>query len=389
MFGRRFRLFSLFGVAVRVDLSWLVIAVLVTWSLARGLFPDQISGLPKAVYWWMGIAGAAGLFLSILVHEFSHALVARAYGLPIKGITLFIFGGVAEMEDEPRSAKVEFLVAGVGPLTSLLIAGISYGLYILADGALWPLPVVGVLWYMAMINAILAIFNLIPGFPLDGGRLLRAILWGWRGDLLAATRTASRIGASFGMLLIILGVARFLLYDWLGGIWSFLIGVFLRNAATASYQQLLIRQSLEGTPIKQFMNPNPMAVTFDTTVERLVEDYLLRFHHKMFPIVEDGMLAGCVTMQEIKSVPRERWSSTTVRDIAQHCAAANTVSPDTDALKVLSLMNHTHISRVMVAQDGRLVGILSLRDLLQFLAIRMELEGVASQGLSAAELREK
>ncbi len=387
MFGRRLRLFSAFNIAVRVDWSWLIIAALVTWSLAVGLFPRQFVGLRPGTYWWMGALGALGLFVSILLHEFSHALVARGYGLPIRGITLFVFGGVAEMEEEPRSARAEFLMAGAGPLTSILIGAISYGLYLLADRLLWPLPVLGVLWYMGMINVLLAVFNLIPGFPLDGGRLLRAILWHWRGNLRAATRTASRIGAGFGTLLIILGVARFLLYDWLGGIWSFLIGLFLRNAATASYEQLLIRQSLEGTPIKQFMNPNPVTVTPDTPIDRLVEDYVLRYHHKMLPIVEpDGRLAGCVTMQQIKSVPRERWAATAVRDIANSCAAANTVSPQADALKVLGLMNRTRVSRVMVAQDGYLVGILSLRDLLRFLAVKMELEGGDSRDLSAAQM---
>jgi Zn-dependent protease len=386
MFGNRLKIFSFRDIAVRVDWSWLIIATLVTWSLAVGLFPHQIAGLPEAVYWWMGIAGAMGLFLSILVHEFSHALVARAYGLPIKGITLFIFGGVAEMEEEPRNPKAEFLIAGAGPVTSIAIAAISYGFYILADSQLWPLPVIGVLWYMAVINLLLAVFNLIPGFPLDGGRLLRAVLWHWKGDLRRATWTASRIGAGFGTVLIILGVARFLLYDWLGGIWSFLIGMFLRNAAKGSYEQLLIRQSLEGTPIRQLMNPDPVTVTRDMPIDRLVEDYILRYHYKMLPIVENGRLDGCVTMQQIKSVPREQWNTLTVGDIAKTCAAANTVPPDTDALKVLGLMNRTHVSRVMVAEDGRLMGILSLRDLLRFLAVKMELEDGGTRDLASADL---
>lgn len=389
MFGNRLKIFSFRDIAVRIDLSWLIIAALVTWSLAVGLFPRLIAGLSGATYWWMGVAGAMGLFLSILVHEFSHALVAQAYGLPIKGITLFIFGGVAEMEEEPRNPKAEFLMAGAGPVTSIAISAISYGLYIVADSRLWPLPVIGVLWYMAVINLLLAAFNLIPGFPLDGGRLLRAVLWHWKGSLRRATRTASRIGASFGTVLIVLGVARFLLSDMLGGIWFFLIGLFLRNAAKGSYEQLLIRQALEGTPIRQFMNPHPVTVTRDMPIDHLVEDYILRYHYKMLPIVEDGQLAGCVTMQQIKSVPREQWSTLTVGDIAKSCAAANTVSPETDALKVLGLMNRTRVSRVMVAEDGRLVGILSLRDLLRFLAVKMELEGEAPQDLASPDMADK
>ncbi len=375
MFGKRVRLFSVSNISVRLDWSWIIIAVLVTWSLAKGLFPEKIRGLPEWTYWWMGAAGAMGLFISILLHEFSHALVAKAHGMPIRSITLFVFGGVAEMEDEPRSPRTEFLMAGAGPVTSILIAGISYAVYLVADKLLWPLSVIGVAWYMGMINAVLAAFNLIPGFPLDGGRLLRSILWYWKGNLRKATGIASRIGAGFGTLLIALGVVEILVGDWLGGLWSGLIGLFLRNAATASYQQLLIRQSLEGTPVSQFMNPNPVTVTPDTPIDRLVEDYIYRHHYKMFPIVDQDRLAGCITMQQVKSVPREQWSVTTVGQIARGCGEANTVRPGADALKVLGLMNRTHVSRVMVAEDGRLVGILSLRDLLRFLAIRMELEG--------------
>jgi Zn-dependent protease/CBS domain-containing protein len=375
MFGKGVRLFSLFNIAVRLDWSWIIIAVLVTWSLAVGLFPEKIRGLPTAIYWWMGVVGAIGLFVSIILHEFSHALVAKAHGLPIRSITLFVFGGVAEMEDEPRSPGAEFLMAGAGPVTSIVIAGISYAVYLLADKLLWPLSVIGVAWYMALINAVLAAFNLIPGFPLDGGRLLRSVLWYWKGNLRRATAIASRIGSGFGMLLIVLGVVEVLLGDWLGGLWSGLIGLFLRNAAAGSYQQLLVRQSLEGTPISQFMNPNPVTVPPDTPVGRLVDDYIYRHHYKMFPIVDQGRLVGCVTMQQVKSVPREQWSTVTVGQIGRSCAEANTVPPQADAMKVLGLMNRTHVSRVMVADDGRLVGIVSLRDLLRFLAVRMELEG--------------
>jgi len=386
MFAKRVRLFSLFNISVRLDWTWIFIAVLVTWSLAKGLFPQKIRGLPEATYWWMGAAGAIGLFASILLHEFSHALAAKSHGIPIRSITLFIFGGVAEMEDEPRSPKAEFLMAGAGPVTSIVIAGISYGVYLLADKLLWPLSVIGVTWYMGMINAVLAAFNLLPGFPLDGGRLLRSVLWYWKGNLRKATGIASRIGAGFGTLLIVLGVLEILMGDWLGGLWSGLIGLFLRNAAIASYQQLLIRESLEGTPVRRFMNPNPVTVTPDTTIDRLVEDYIYRHHYKMFPVVNGDRLIGCVTMQQVKSVPREQWSTVTVGQIARRCGEANTVRPDTDALKVLSLMNRTPVSRVMVAEDGRLVGILSLRDLLRFLAVRMELEESGERGLSALQI---
>ena len=179
MFGKRLRLFKLLGFEVRIDWSWIIIAVLIAWSLSTGLFPFHYKNLSTQTYWLMGIAGAAGLFLSIIAHEFCHSLVARKYGLPMKGITLFIFGGVAEMGDEVPSPKAEFMMAAVGPLSSIVIAAIFYGIYTLGK-VNFSEPINGIVGYLAFINAILAGFNLVPAFPLDGGRMLRSVLWGWK-----------------------------------------------------------------------------------------------------------------------------------------------------------------------------------------------------------------
>ena len=195
MFGRRIKLFTLLGFEVKIDLSWLVIAVLIVWSLSVDLFPRYFPGLGPQAYWGMGVAGALGLFLSIIFHEFSHSIVARKYGMPMKGITLFIFGGVAEMGDEPPRPLAEFMMAVVGPLSSIFIAGVAYVVYLQGTGAGWPEPLNGILGYLAYINALLAGFNLLPAFPLDGGRILRSILWGARKNLRWATRIASGIGA--------------------------------------------------------------------------------------------------------------------------------------------------------------------------------------------------
>jgi len=191
MFGKRIKLFKLLGFEVRVDWSWIIIAILIAWSLSKGLFPSYYKNLSTQTYWWMGIIGAAGLFLSIIVHELSHSLVARKYGLPMKGITLFIFGGVAEMEEEPPSARAEFMMAIAGPLSSILIALVFYGIQAAGKQAGLAAPVTGVVGYLAMINGILAGFNLLPAFPLDGGRVLRSILWGVKKNLRWATYISS------------------------------------------------------------------------------------------------------------------------------------------------------------------------------------------------------
>src|SRR4030067_3422695 len=206
MFGKRVTLFKLLGFQVRIDLSWLILVVLLTWSLAHGYFPFQYKNLPNAIYWWMGAAGTVGLFVSIIFHELCHSLVARRFGLPMRGITLFIFGGVAEMDEEPPSAKAEFLMAVAGPISSVLLGGIFYAMYLFTYKTGWPILVFAVLNYLAILNWLLAGFNLLPAYPLDGGRVLRSALWEWKKNIRWATRIASQIGAGFGIALIVFGV---------------------------------------------------------------------------------------------------------------------------------------------------------------------------------------
>jgi len=374
MFGRKFKLFRLMGFEVGLDPSWIVLAVLVAWSLSTGYFPFEYRDLSTASYWLMGVIGAVGLFASIVAHEFCHSLVARRQGMPMQGITLFIFGGVAEMNDEPPGAREEFLIAVVGPLSSFAVAAVFYGLYRLGTGAGWGVAVTGVLGYLGMINIILAVFNLIPAFPLDGGRILRAALWGWKGNLKRATRIASRIGEGFGILLIVLGVLRVLNGFFIGGMWFFLIGLFIQNAAKMSYRQLLTRRALEGEALQRFMNPDPVTVTPDTRLDRLVEDYVYRYHHKLYPVVEGDRLVGCITTRQVKATSRDRWGDTTVGELAQGCSAENTIRPTADAVDALARMHRNGTGRLMVVEDGRLRGIIALKDLLQFLSMKIELE---------------
>jgi len=375
MIPRQFPLFRLFGFQVKLDLSWLLIALLITWTLAAGLFPESYPGLSREMYWWMGITGAAGIFFSIVFHEFSHSLVARHFGLRIRGITLFIFGGVAEMEREPSTPKSEFLMAIAGPLASFLLAFIFHQVHLLATANEWSVFIIGVTYYLAYLNTILAIFNLVPAFPLDGGRMLRAVLWAWKKNLRSATRIASQIGSGFGLAMMALGVLWVLQGFFIAGMWWFLIGVFLRFTAAASFKQVLLQEALQDQPIRRFMTTQPLTVEPSISIEQLVQDYIYRHHFKMFPVVENSRLLGCITTREVKNIPQELWSNRTVGELTSPCSADNTVSPDTDAMAVLSLMTQPNASsRFMVVEDQRLIGIISFTDLKEFLSLKLELE---------------
>ncbi len=377
MFGRAIELFKVFGFTVRIDPSWFIVAVLVTWSFATVSFPAQLPGYPPATYWLMGIAGAFCYFLSVVLHELSHSLVARTYGVEMRGITLFIFGGVAEMPGEVPTPRAEFVIAAAGPAASFAIGAVCGGVGLLGRIGGWPAPVITVCLYLGFLNVALAVFNLVPAFPLDGGRILRSILWGWKKSLRWATRISAAIGGGFGLLLIALGVLAVVVVPggFTSGLWLFLLGLFLRNAAQMSYQQLLLRRALAGEPVSRFMHADPVTVPRAISVQDLVQDYIYRHHFKMFPVVDDsGRLLGCVTTRQVRELPRNEWDQQTVGALAERCGPENTVQPDTDALEALSRMSRSGASRLMVVDGDRLLGILSLKDLLRFFTLKMELE---------------
>jgi Zn-dependent protease/CBS domain-containing protein len=374
MFGRTFSLLKLFGFQVKMDLSWLILGVLITWTLAQGVFPQYYEDLGTTTYWLMGVGGAVGLLVSIVFHELWHSLIARRFGLPMKGITLFIFGGVAEMTEEPPSPKAEFFMAVAGPISSIVLAGGLFGLWFVLGGTGFSPPVMGVLNYLAFINLILAGFNLLPAFPLDGGRVLRSVLWGLKHNLKWATRIASQIGAAFGVALMLFGVFSFILGNVIGGVWMFVIGMFLRGSSQTSYKQLLIRRSLEGEPVKKFMKSDPITVSPSLSLDDLIEDYIYKHHHKMYPVTDGDNLTGCVTINQIKEIPKEQRANHTVGDIAKACSDINTISQNEDSVQALSLMRKNNVSRMMVVEDGKLVGMISLKDIMEMLSMKMDLE---------------
>jgi len=371
---RQFRLFSLFGFEVKLDLSWLLLGLLISWSLGAGYFPVHYPDLSRAAYAWMGISVAIGVLLSIVFHEFSHSLVARQFGMPIRGITLFIFGGVAEMEEEPPNPRAEFLMAIAGPLASFAIAGALWILHAAAAG-LAPTPVLGVVQTLALINLTLAIFNLVPAFPLDGGRMLRAVLWHLKRNLRSATYTSSQIGKSFGIVLMVLGGLSLLGGDVIGGMWWFLIGLFVRGAAEGSYQQLVMSEIIKDRPISDFMRREPVTVPPTATIDEFLENYVYQHHFKLFPVVEDGKLLGSINLADIRGLPPEERSSRRVTHFMQPPSADNSVPADMPTAKLLPVMVRPPApARYMVVDGDRLVGMISLKDLLEMIALHIELD---------------
>jgi Zn-dependent protease/CBS domain-containing protein len=375
MFGKSVPIIRLLGFEIKIDPSWIIVLFLMIWSLSLGVFPQYYQGLPSTTYWWMGIFGAIGLFVSIVIHELFHSLVARRFGLSIRGITLFMFGGVAEMTEEPANAKTEFYMALAGPVTSIALGMIFYSTYLILKRLGVSMGITGIFGFLGIINWALAGFNLIPAFPLDGGRILRSILWWRKKDLRWATRIASRMGEIFGFTLIFLGVFSIFRGSFVGGIWLFLIGMFLQNASQVSMQRLMISKALEGETVRRFMKPDPVTIPDTMTLKEAVEDYIYRYHYKMFPVVRNSKLVGCLTTRDIKVIPKEKWSTQTAGEVSKSCSIDNTIHPDTDATQALSLMNRTGNSRLMVVENDQLIGVITLKDLLQFFSLKMELEG--------------
>ena len=390
MFGNRLRLFRLLGIPISVDASWLIILALLTLTLAGAFpgilheyFPNSEEEFSHSTYWLMGLVTALAFFACILLHELGHAVVARSRGIPIRGITLFLFGGVAEISGEPASAGTEFLMAIAGPAVSVLLAAVFWLMAMLGYQGDWPHPLVIVLGYLGAINALVLVFNLVPAFPLDGGRVLRSILWGVTGDLRKATYWAAAAGQAFAWLLLGWGVLQFFTGNWLQGIWTGLIGLFLNSAAQSGYQQVLIRETLEGEPVRRFMNPNPITVPPSVDLQHWIEDYVYRYHHRAFPVTTDGRLEGVITTHSMNGLPRGEWAKHTVAELMTDDLRGVTISADADAMEALGKMQRSGISRLLVTDGARLVGLVTLKDLLHFLSLKLELEGSRPDGAIA------
>lgn len=381
MFGTRWRLFRLLGIPIQVDLSWLVIVALFTVISEEALrrmvvpyYPGTQTGLVRADFWIMGFVASLLLFVCVVLHELAHSVVARSRGIPINGITLFAFGGVSELGDEPPTASAEFEMAIVGPAVSIAIGILLVFLARIGLYQDWWHPAVMVMAYLGELNLILGVFNLIPGYPLDGGRVFRSIVWWITGSLTKATLWAVRSGQFFSWVFIAFGVFLFFFDNWWNGIWMGLIGWFLGSAAQQSYQQLVIKQLLKGEPVRRFMTAEPIVVPANLDLQQWVEDYVYRYHRKLFPVGENGRLEGVIGTQDLARFPREEWKQHTVAEAMRPDIARISISPDADAMEALSKMQQTGSSRLLVTEGDKLVGVISLKDLLRFLDLKLQLE---------------
>jgi len=372
MFKNAVQLFEIFGFKLKVDPSWLLIAALIVWSLSTSYFPEALPDQTSRFYTVLGIVAMLGMFASLILHELSHSLVARSYGLKVGGITLFIFGGVAELEEEPHDPKSEFQIAIAGPLMSLLLAVVFYGAASLTTTGTEP-SVAGALFaYLALINLMLAVFNMIPAFPLDGGRMLRAVIWRVTQDLLRATRIASRIGSAFGLFLMLTGAFAVFSGGGVGGFWQILIGFFIVNASNGSYQNLLVKAALRGKSARSVMSELVHTVDAETSIASLVDDVMLRHGVSFVPVLSGETLLGYVDTSGARSLDRHDWEARRVSDILVRSGPDNTVAPDTPLNEVFKRMAVNSRRKLMVVEDGYLVGVISLSDLMHHLALEQE-----------------
>jgi Zn-dependent protease/CBS domain-containing protein len=357
------------GIPIRLHFSWFVIFGLITWALATRYFPQVAPELSQSTNWIRGAVAALMLFLSVTIHELSHSIVARGYKIPISSITLFIFGGVAQMDKEPSSPKIEMNMALAGPFSSYVLALIFYVIYKSA-GDLQGLK--AIFLYLFQINLILATFNLIPGFPMDGGRVLRAVLWERSGDYLSATRKASRTGQFFGLFFIFLGLLS-LFTGYMGSLWFLLIGWFLYTAAQASYQQATTKGFLADSRVKDVMVDDIITVSLDLPLTEVINSYFLRHGYGGFPVTDGQKIVGLISLKEIKGVPEDKWNSTRVEEVMQKFDDSLTVSEEDEVSSVFEKMVRENKGRLLVIRDGRLRGLITRSGIARYLQIKGEL----------------
>ncbi len=361
---------QIWGIPIGLHLSWFLIFGLVTWSLAAGFFPEEYPSLTTSTYWVLGAITSILFFGSVLVHELAHAFVALRHKVPVRSISLFIFGGVAELTQEPRNARSEFWIAIAGPLASLGLAALFGGLYLLDQHI--PMLAAPSIW-LARINLALVVFNLIPGFPLDGGRILRAMVWWRTKDLNKATRIASFSGQLIAYGFIIIGIIVGLGVSFFDGIWLVLIGWFLQNAASSSLTHSQVQQALNNVTVSQAMKRELPKITSLTSLKQLVEDGIIQQGHRYFLVEEDGEIRGMLTLSDVLAVQEPKWPLTTVRQVMRPFDRLVKVEPTTNLLTALQLMDEAKVSQMPVIENNQVLGLLSRDSIFSYLQVRAEL----------------
>jgi len=366
------QIFRLWDIPVEINVSWLLILALMTWTFANDLYPDVLPDATKRETWILGFITALLLFASIILHEFSHSLVAARNGLPIRKITLFLFGGVAQMERDVDSPGLELRMAAAGPMMSVALAGVFYLLSrLFAEHRL----VYAVMDNLKYVNLLVLVFNMVPGFPLDGGRILRALIWRRTGNIQKATKIASGIGSGFAYLLMIVGVINVFNGILIGGLWLVFIGFFVRQAAQSGYLMVTLRRTLGHLRVRDVMRAPVVTVDSSLDLRRLVDDYFLRYHYNSFPVLEGGALVGMVSLRDVKQVEMDEWTGATVGSIANREVVQYALRPDDPAEALLQLIMKRGYGRLpVIERDGRVVGIVSRRDLMETIKMMTYLE---------------
>ncbi|AML51504.1 site-2 protease family protein [Falsihalocynthiibacter arcticus] len=373
MWGKGVKITSIDGFDIKVDASWLLIATLIVWSLATGYFPSKLPLADPSTLVGLAVIAMLGLFGSLILHELAHAVVARRFGLNIHGITLFLFGGVAELQTEPTDGRSEFWIAIAGPIASLCIA---LGFW----GGVQFLTVVGfpeaaqlVFQYLATVNLVLAIFNLLPAFPMDGGRVYRAWLWTRSGNLLAATRYATTVSAVFAYMFMMLGFYAAFSGDLAVGLWPILIGLFLLATSRAALARLETEIALGARTVEDLMTRAPWTARPYQTLSEVVDSVFLEHGVIFAPVIENNTLLGYVDFPLVQRIDRENWATTTVEDVIESTREENTVLPDMQGRDLMEQILKTGRRKFLVAGEYGLVGVITLSDLLAYLRVTQEI----------------
>jgi len=366
---------KIFGIQFRLHYSWFIIFVLITVSLSWQYFPIVYPDWSRPIYWVIGVVTSLLFFASVVAHELAHSLVARINGIPVKSITLFIFGGIARITREATRAGAELKMAAAGPACSLVIGGLFFLLHILIRNTNESISAMA--FWLAYINVALAAFNMIPGFPLDGGRVFRSVMWRVSGNYKRSTQIATWVGQGVGYLFILGGILIIFLrpfgLSWFSGLWLAFIGWFLGNAASASYRQAQWREALQGFTAAQMMNRDCPVVPPNITVNWLVQGYVLTSGHHFFLVADEGELKGVLTLHNIKAVPQQNWDVAQVKEIMTPVEKLKVAHLDQDALSILEQMDENDINQMPVASEGRVIGLISRDSLIRFLRTRSEL----------------
>ncbi|MEZ4501608.1 MAG: site-2 protease family protein [Dehalococcoidia bacterium] len=353
------------GIEIRVHWSWLLIFGLLAFSFSEGLFGSEL-GRSTQVSWAAGIATAGLFFLSVLLHELSHSFVAQRYGMNVPSITLFIFGGVSNLAGEMRTPGQEFRIAIAGPLMSWLLAILFFALWIVVPG-----DVAGAMFgYLSFINLLVGAFNLLPGFPLDGGRVFRSIVWARSKDLMQATRVASRVGVGIAYLMIIVGLVNVVFFGLIGGLWYVLIGLFLKSASEQSYASMLLEGALKDVAVEDVMQTAPAPVDRGLSLQSLVDGRVLATGERAFLVEGDGRILGLVTATDLAKVPRGEWASTAVEQLMIAAEQVATIAPQAGVVEAMKLMQERDVHQLPVIESGRVVGIITRGDVMRQIQLR-------------------